>query len=175
MGDRDYVAEMRQMIDDRTRGEDGYVAIEVAKEIVAELRDADPDLLSGWLDMQAEQFIRAAIAKRDHSLRAHRAATQHASVFGEAMDEAVKTGNTAVLHGYLTMPFTLAEDVRKPLGALDHDDLVFVRDDYTRRANENKLWASIMDTLAEKVITGTVADHFSEAQLGNVFSLFRAA
>lgn len=175
MGDRDYVAEMRSLIDSRTTDPDGYVAIEVAKGIVEELRDTDPDLLSGWLDMQAEQFIRAAIAKRDHSLRSHRAATRHASVFGEAMDEAVKTGNTTVLHGYLTMPFTLSEDVRKPLGALTHDDLVFVRDDYTKRANENKMWASIMDKLAEKVTVGVVADHFTEAQLENVFSLFRAA
>ena len=174
MGDRDYVREMRSLIDARTDVPTGYVAIEVATLIVEELREADPDLLAGWLDAQAEQFIRASIAKRDHSLRSHHAATRASSVFGKAMNEAA-AGNTTALHTYLAMPFTLAGDVRKPLGALNHDDLVFVRDEYDRRARENRMYVSVMAQLAEKVTTGVVADHFTEEQLRNVFSLFRAA
>lgn len=175
MGDRDYAGEMRVLIDDRTDVPDGYVAIDVAREIVAELRETDPDLLAGWLDAQAEQFIRAAISSRDRSIRSHRRAMKAASVFGEAVSEAMTTGNTTALHGYLHLPFTLAGDVRKPLGALTHDDLVFVRDDYSRRARENTFYASVMGKLAEKVTAGTVADHFTEVQLQNVFSMFRAA
>lgn len=64
---RDYVTEMRAVIDAEATGT--YVPGTVAAHIVAKLRETDKDLLTGWLDAQAETFIRQAINNRDNSQR----------------------------------------------------------------------------------------------------------
>lgn len=173
MGFRDYVGEMRELIDLRTAGLTGYVAIEVAKQLVVELRETDPELLAGWLDAQAEQFIREMITARDRSIRSRQVHVARSAEFGSAMNAAQRTGNTATLTRFLSTPFTVEGEVRKPLGAMNHADLLFVKDEYERRSRENRMYARIMDKLAQTVTTGTVSDHYSEAQLATLFGFFK--
>jgi hypothetical protein len=66
---RDYAAEMRAVIDAEATGT--YVPGVIAAAIVEKLREVDADLLVGWLDFQAETFVRQAINNRDNSLLAH--------------------------------------------------------------------------------------------------------
>ena len=171
--ERDYAVEMREIIDEATRGRDGYVAATVAAEIVNRLRATDPQLLAGWLDAQAVQVVRTAISSRDHSIRAYTRSQAKAAAFREAVDEMSRTGDTSTVFPFLSMPFTVGEDVRKPLGRLTHDDLLFVQQDYDSRARENTMYAAVMGQLAEKVTTGVVEDHFTEVQIANFFAMFR--
>jgi hypothetical protein len=68
--DRQYVAEMRALIDAETASGD-YSSPLVAEHIVNKLRVTDPALLQGWLDAQAVQFVRHMINLRDCSARTH--------------------------------------------------------------------------------------------------------
>lgn len=80
MGERDFAAEMRAVIDTATEGTP-YVARVVAGEIVEKLRANDPDLLAGWLDAHAESLLWQAINDRDRSARAHAKASRHVAEF----------------------------------------------------------------------------------------------
>jgi hypothetical protein len=164
---------MRAVIDAATAGQDGYVRTVVAAEIVEKLRATDPELLLGWLDFQAVQFVREAIGARDHSIRSRRHRTARGREFAEASGR-FQDGDAAALTRYLEMPFTVSvDDEVKPLGRLTHDELIYVRDDFQERVNENLFTVSVMDALAARVTEGVVADHFTEVQLQNIFGMFR--
>jgi hypothetical protein len=169
---RDYCGDMRAVIDAATGDQDGYIAAVVALEIVEKLRVTDLELLQGWLDEQAVQFVREAIGARDRSIRSRGHRTARAREFNAAARKH-RDGDDSALHEYLSFRFTLADDVRKPLGKLNHEDLLYVRDDYQHRANDNLFYVSVMDALAERVTEGVVEDHFTEAQLQNIFGMFR--
>lgn len=171
MGERDYCSEMRAVIDAATETMDEYVAGIVAHEIVEKLRESDPDLLHGWLDAQAARFVREAIGTRDRSLRSHLHRTARAREFDEATQQ-FHDGDLTALTSYMTMPVTVGHNVRKPLGRLNHDELLFAHDDYARRAHENKIYADVMARLAETVMIGVVEDHYTEQQLRNIFTCF---
>lgn len=170
---RDYVAEMRDLINKATAAEpDGYIPGVVAAGIVFELRENDPELLHGWLDMQAEQFVREAIGARDRSIRSRMRSTSGRREFGEAKDR-FDDGDSAALDGYLHLPITVAANVHKPLGILTHEELIVARNEYQKRANTNLFYVRVLDAVAERVTIGVVEDHWTEAQLENLFSMFQ--
>lgn len=170
---RDFVGEMRAVIDAATSGQDSYVAGVVAMEIVDKLRATDAELLHGWLDAQAVQFIREAIGARDRSIRSRGQRFARARDFGAAM-ERFDGGDGDALTSYMTtFHFTVEGNERKALGKLTHDDLLYARDDYQGRADENLFYVAVLGALAEQVTDGVVEDHFTEAQLQNMFGMFR--
>lgn len=165
--ERDYAAEMRAVIDEVT-DTGPYIPAQAAAEVVEKLRANDPGLLAGWLDAQAEYFVRVVINKRDHSRRGvtnHRA---KAGVFATAA-EAHESGDSEQLTRFLAAPFTVESGERRALGTLTHDDLLYVESDYRARANENLMRAAFFEALAKKVRKGTVADHFTEQQIAAMF------
>lgn len=161
-------AQVRAIIDTHT-ATGPYTASGAAAAIVAELRETNPGLLAAWLDEQAVHFMRLAIVARDASQRAHTTRWAAAARFREAT-QAAGRGDTALLTPFLSMPFTVDGGVRKPLAHLTHDDLVFVADSYRNRAAANAFRAAVMDKLAARVQGGTVADHFTEAQVKALWS-----
>lgn len=165
MSDRDYVAEMRAVIDAEASGT--YVPATVANEIVDKLRANDPELLSGWLDAQAPQILRQAINDRDRSRRAYARTAGPRSVFAEDA-EAAEAGEPERMErraGWLDTHFTVASGSRVPLSEMTREDLLFVSDAYLARAKENKLTASFMRAIARKVGKDTVAEHFTDEAL----------
>jgi hypothetical protein len=159
---RDYAGEMRAVIDAEATGT--YVPASVAADIATKLRATDPDLLSGWLDAQAETFIRQAINNRDNSQRTAARHSRPRSVFA-ADAAAAEAGEPERLTGWLGTRFTVEDGSRKPLAELAHDELLFVADAYEARATENKLTAAFAKAIARKVRTGVVGDHFDDQQL----------
>lgn len=164
---RDYAAEMRAVIDAEATGT--YVPGVIAVAIVEKLRETDADLLTGWLDAQAETFVRQAINNRDNSQRTAARHSRPRSVFA-ADAEAAESGEPERLAGWLGTRFTVEDGSRKPLAELAHDELLFVADAYESRARENKLTAAFAKAIARKVKTGVVGDHFSDEQLSTMWN-----
>lgn len=172
MSDRNYAAEMRAVIDAEATGT--YVPAIVAADIAAKLRATNPELLAGWLDAQAETFIRQAINNRDNSQRTAARHSRPRSVFADDA-EAAEAGEPERLAGWLGTRFTVEDGSRKPLAELGHDELLFVADAYESRARENKLTAAFAKAIARKVKTGVVGDHFTDEQLTTMWSSLQGA
>lgn len=165
--ERDHAAEMRAIITAETAG-GAYIPALVAEHIVAKLRTTDPDLLAGWLDAGACQFVREAITARDRSTRGYARRTARAREFADAAQDNAG-GNGIPLSRYLDCPYEVSEDgTRKPLAALVHDELRYVASGYEGDVKAAKFEATFFRALARKVRTGTVADHFTEQQLADM-------
>jgi len=165
VADRDYAAEMRAIIDTDVNPADGpYEARVAASKIVAKLRETDPEFLAACLDAQADQIWYQAIIDRDRSRRSHERATGGRSVFGKAAKE-FDDGDADALGGWLTVPFVVDGNIRKPLGLLTAPDLLSVAAGYQRRADESVLECAFFRALAKKVGKGTVGDHFTDGEV----------
>lgn len=164
---RDFAAEVRAIIDAETA--DGpYVSRQVAEHIVAKLEATDAELLDGWLHAQAVQLIWQTINDRDRSTRGHIRRTAARGVFGAA-SERHTAGDGHAMVQFLGMPFTV-DGVRKRLADLTGPDLSAVAGDYERRAADNAMTAAFLRALGKKVREDAVADHFTEQQLGALWS-----
>lgn len=164
---RDYVGEMRRRVDELAEGK--YYPPLVAHKIVNDLRTEDPDLLSGWLLLQAETMVRQSINDRDRSLRSS-ARLRPQSVFAEDVQHAERTGDTSRLERWLHAPFSLSTGARVALGDMSHDELVDVGQRYQTRANTDAMTASFLTALARAVGDGKVRDKFSEQDLATLWN-----
>lgn len=167
MSDRDYAAEMRTLIDAETSG-GPYVSPQVAEHIVNKLRATDPDLLNGWLQAQAVNFVRHAINLRDCSTRSHARATSGRSAFAAAA-ELHEAGAADAMSGWLDVVHPLEDGTRKRIADMTAVDLLAVADDYDARARENGLHAAFLKAIAKKVRKGKVSDHFDDAKLAQLW------
>lgn len=166
---RDYVAEMRQVIDEATSN-GPYTSPAVAQEIVDKLRANDLDLLDGWLQVQAVSFVRDAINYRDRSQRSHARQTSGRSVFRRDA-EAHEGGDETAMSGWLETVYAVNDDgLRKRLAEMSKPDLTFVADDYRRQAQEALLAEAFMRALARKVGRGKVSDHFDDEKLAELWN-----
>lgn len=166
----DFVAEMRAVIDEAT-GVGPYVSRVVAAEIVEKLRESNPDLLSGWLDLQAEQLVWREINDRDRSFRAQARATASRRRFGDAVD-AAEGGDSEPLRRLLDMPFVIASGERVPLAVMTGVDCGFVADGYQRSARRAQMHAALLRALERRVGTDRVEDHYTEEQLRALWQSF---
>lgn len=165
--ERDYAAEMREVIDQHTALSEPYVSRTVAREIVEKLSINDPDLLQGWLDAHAEQLIWAAINQRDRSHRAYARVANSRSVFAAAAAQA-EGGDTAALGHWLSCRYVIADGTRSALANLTRADLLFVAERYDERSKANAFEAVFMRALAKKVRNGRVSDHFTDEQIATL-------
>lgn len=152
---RDYLAEMRDVLDSEAQGDPAPV---VAERVVVKLRATDPDLLSGWLDLQAVSFVRDAVGYIDRSGRARARATSQRSVFAEDAER----GDVS---GWLTTRYVLEDGRRPTLGDMTAENLRFVARTYDDDARAARMEAAFMRALAKRVGSGVVADHFTEDQV----------
>jgi hypothetical protein len=160
---RDYVTEMRQVIDQEATGE--YVSSVVAGQIVEKLTQTDPELLIGWMQAQAVTLVHQMINDRDRSRRTQARTAGPRSVFAGAA-KAAEQGQPAQLYGLLATHYAVNDDdLRKPLAAMTSADLTFVSAGYQKRASDAAMEAAFFNALARKVGKGTVADHFTNEQL----------
>lgn len=165
---RNYAAEIRELIDKHTA--DGpYQPVAVAQAIVDELLATDPDLLIGYLQAQAVSILREAINSRDQSRRmVARAGTASARM--RKILDAIDTGETTniqdVRQRWLSTSFTLDDGMRHELRTMKRADLLYVAEDYSRRAAENKMEEAFFRALAKKTQAGkTVEDVLTEEEI----------
>lgn len=153
---------MMQYIDRATSNSEPYVARVLATELVAKLRANDPELLQEFLDAHAEDLIWRMITDRDRSMRAHTKATSSTAAF----ERATSRGQEAVQMWLDETRFTCAENIRKSLGDMTHEDLTTVAASYTARARDNQMTAALLSALGKKLRNGeTVRDRFTEEQI----------
>lgn len=167
MSARDYAAEMRAIIDEAT-SHGPYAPPVVAQEIVDKLRVNDPDLLTGWLDAQAVNFVRDAINYRDRSNRTHARQTAGRSVFRENA-EAFEAGDDEAMAGWLETVYKVEDGTKLALGEMFKPDLLYVADDYRRIAAENRMSEAFMRALAKKVGAKKVSEVFDEEKLAHLW------
>lgn len=160
---RDYVGEMRAKVDELATGV--YYPPLVANRIINDLRTHDPELLDGWLYLQAEHILRQSINDRDQSRRSAARSRATRSVFAESVAAAERTGNTAVLQRWLNAPFSLSTGARMALRDMSRQHLLDAGRQYQTRAQTQGLMAGFLQALAVQVGDGTVADRYSEEQL----------
>jgi hypothetical protein len=162
--ERNYASDMRAVIDAET-GEGSYAAPIVAEHIVAKLRATDPELLNGWLQEQAVNFLRHAINLRDCSVRTHNRLTARRSVFREAR-EALENGDPEPMRSNFLGEMYLTEDGTKvPLREMRKAELTYAADDFAARVRDNAMREAFLRALAKKVGKGKVSDHFDEDKL----------
>lgn len=165
--DRDYAADMRAVIDAETAG-GPYSSPQVAEHIVNKLRVTDPDLLDGWLNAQAVNFVRHAINLRDCSSRSHARMTSGRSVFA-ADAKLHEAGDQDAMSGWLDVVHPMDDGTRKRIADMTADDLLYVAADYDSRAKENLLHGAFLKAVAKKVRKGKVSDFFTDAKLAQLW------
>ncbi len=167
------VLRVRQVIDEVAAGH--YTPPIAASEIVAKLRQHEPEVLTAWLDAQAERLVWQVILDRDRSRRSRATHRGRSSAFREAEQAAMEAGDVTPLRAFLDAPYTVADGSRRPLTDLRHDDLVYVADRYGDRVRSNAMHEAFMRALAKKV-TGrrAVGDVFSDDQLSSMWSSLAA-
>ena len=165
---RDYAAEIRAKIEEMLDREEEWIAGIVAAKLVAQLRETDPELLDGWLQEGAADFIRQTITKLDHAHRTHSRTVAKNQTLAKAV-EAAETGDTGPLTEFLSTVYEGAGGTRKRLADMKREDLDFASNKYFVRADQNRIAGMFLKALAEKVGNGQVRDHFSEEQLAKMW------
>lgn len=164
---RNYAVEMRAIIDAET-AVGSYVSATVAEHIAEKLRATDPELLAGWLDAQAVNFIRHAINLRDCSQRTHARHMAGRSVFKAATD-AAEAGDAEPLGVWLQTVYVVEDGSRMRLSEMRSPELLFVADDYGRRAADAQLQEAFLRALAKKVGRRKVSDVYDETKLATLW------
>lgn len=166
---RDYVREMddlfAKIIDDRP----SYVLRDVATEARQWCQDNDPDLLTGWLGMQAEDLLWQTLNRRESSQRARSSLANRHAVFQAALDSAASPDKT-VAQEYLSMLDTRfacnAERERKKYGQMTKDEVRFVAGTYGKLEHRSRLKRMFHEAVANGLGAGeVVGDKFDPARL----------
>ena len=139
---RDYVREMdalfAKIIDDRP----SYVLRDVAAEARQWCQDNDPDLLLGWLGMQAEDLLWQSLTRREAGQRARASTANKHAVFQAALDSA-SGPDKAAARDYLSMLDTRfacnINQERKKYGQMTKEEVMFVASTYARLENRSRL------------------------------------
>lgn len=164
--ERNYAHDMRAKIDELAVGT--YIPAMVAHRIVRWCTENDPDLLKGWLEAQAESFIRFAINEKDRSVRA---AARHSKSRRSFRDDAIaaEAGDTSRLHGWLNVAFSLSNGTRMPLAEMSNIELSDVATTYAVRAEGNAMTAAFLKAIAVRVGQGKVSDVFDDETLAEMW------
>jgi len=170
---RDYVREMKAILDQHLTNEQ-YNAAEIARTVVAELRREDPDLLLGWLSVQAVRLVRETILKRDSTFRGEnrqRAAySTSRSVFRDAAAEFERTGDDKPLRSrFMAEVYVIPDGSRVPLRLMTADQLNFAADDFQQRGRESLFREAFLRAVATRCGDRTVEEVFDEGQLARLW------
>jgi hypothetical protein len=146
---------MRALID--AEFHDGDIAPVVAARIVAKLSATDPELLAGWLQLQAVAMLTEAIGAIDRSARTHARAVASRGAFSDA-------ATAGDVSGFLATRFVVDEqNTRMALAGMKAEHLRFVAARYSDTAKSARMEAAFFRALAKKVGAGSVGDHFTNA------------
>lgn len=164
---RDFNAEMRAIVDSETA--DGpYVSAIIADRIVGKLSIADPELLDGWLNLNAVGFVRDLINRRDAGRRTRARFDARRQDFSSAAGR-FAAGDNAAMASFLSAVHVVSDGSRKRLADLTASDLEHVANSYERQAKHTTMAAAFLRALQRRIGNETVGDVFSEADLGQMW------
>lgn len=167
---RDYVREMdelfKKLVDDR----DSYVLRDVANEALVWCEQNDPELLQGWLALQAEDMMWHALSRMQAGERARATRVNQHAVFQDALRSASSGDNQTKARDYLSML-----DARfacnpghehKKYGLMTKEEVLYVATTYQRLENRSRLRRMFHEAVARELKEGeTVQDVFSPHRL----------
>lgn len=163
MSDRNYLADMNAAIE-KVVPDGDYTAPVIAADLVAHLRETDPDLLAGWLDLRADVVLADVIARRSNSKRQTARILRPRRAFAEAARSFAADGDAVVLRPFAFEYVVDAANTRRTVGQMTAADCLFVAGRYEDTARTAKLEASFHKAVAKKVGLRTVGEVFSEEQ-----------
>jgi len=178
--ERDWVAEMRDLINDRASG--SVSAPVAAREIVEELLRNDPELLRNWLLIGAAGFIRDAINARNKSQRGRnrniagrnpevRAAFRNA-VDNDDIEEVRRVGevlNERVVTDFLQESYVVPGGKQMRLGDMRHEERTFVAQSYRASAKEHALRAAFLLAIDKRAGNKKTSEIFTEEKLAKLW------
>ena len=145
-----------------------YQSRVLAQEILAQLEEEDPRALTAWLRSEAENMLWSLVNQMDRRDRGLARRTSARSVFAAMANSPASQRHQAVT-AWLTTHYATEDGLRRELGSLRKKDLQYVANGYRSRASANQLQAAFMDALSRRVGRGTVADHFDEDSLAQLY------
>ncbi|WP_042408133.1 hypothetical protein [Streptacidiphilus carbonis] len=168
MTDRDYLADMAEAIEAAVPDGD-YVAPIVAAELVEQLREKDPELLAGWLDLRAAVFLADVIARRSNGRR--QAARAHAprKAFGEAARSFGGSGDPVTLAAFTTEYVVNGENLRRRVADMTGADHQFVAGAYAEQKATAALLEKFHLAVAKKVGVRRTAEVMGEEQYARLY------
>lgn len=170
MSDRDYISEMNARIDVATQGS-GWVAGIVAEKLHAELLEADPDLLDGWLRAVAVDTLRLTIGTRSRVQRIVARRRSASRAFQAATDGVEKSGDAAPLLGLFAVNYVVDDsNTRKQAADMTGPEHLFVAvNTYQRSANQALMLAAFHRAVAEKVGGKRTSEVFSAQEYEHLY------
>lgn len=155
--DRDYAAELRAAIDQYRHENDGEPPPIMAEKIVRQLYEKDPQLLLGWLELNAVSVMRDVITSIDRSQRGYQRRVAGRAVFAETAT------NPEGASKWLALYYTVDErSTRLPLRLMRSEHLQYVADGYTADGTTALMEAAFFRAVADRIGEDTVEQHFTE-------------
>ncbi|MEV6737944.1 hypothetical protein AB0N14_13815 [Streptomyces sp. NPDC051104] len=161
--DRDYIAEMRQAVEDAIPAGD-YVASVVAAELVDRLREEDPELLSGWLHLKAPVILADVVARQSNSKRQAARIAAPRRAFAEAARSFSTDGDVRALSPFAAEYVVDEANTRRTVAHMTADDCRFVASRYEEAARISKLEAAFHRAVAKKIGGQVIGEVFTEEQ-----------
>lgn len=170
---RDYRAEFHAFIDQRMPTGD-YVLPVVAAELVTQLRKTDPQLLRGWLDSNAAQFVTQVLGDQARSQRGRQISEAPRSAFKTAADR-FSEGDEDALKQF-DLHFVVSDDMlRRRLGDMTKADHLFVAGEHIKRSNAALFESAFHKAIARRIPAGkTTQDVLTEDEYLRLRSSIRA-
>jgi hypothetical protein len=163
---RNYLEEMHNVLQLAVSTKKTYTAAGLARDIIRKLQRSDPDLLRGWLELQAEEVLREHISRQSRSQRAYNRRVSGRKSFGEAVDKYAESGDSKALTSWLDCSYTVDEkNTKMTLGDMTAAELDFAAQYHQKLADTNAFEAAFLAALARKVGESTVGNLYTESQL----------
>lgn len=163
MDQNQYRAAFQAYIDGRLPKGD-YVLPVVAADMVAELREKDPELLSGWLNANAEQFVTVFIGNQERSRRSQQAHDAPRTEFSDAAGR-FGSGDLDALSPFAVHLVVDDKNTRRAIGDMTKADHLFVAGEHVKRSNAALLEAALHKAIAKKIpARKTTSDVMTEAE-----------
>jgi hypothetical protein len=178
--ERDWVTEMRDIINLRATGT--ISAPVAAREIVDELFNNDPELLTNWLLLGAVGFIRDAINARDKSKRGrNRSIAGRSPEIRVGFRNAIATGDVAeirrlsdtlndkVVTDFLQERYVVPSGDRMTFGDMGREERLYVADGYRVAAKEHALREAFIRAVDKRAGLKRTSEVFSEEKLAKLW------
>jgi NaMN:DMB phosphoribosyltransferase len=166
---RDFMQEMRHLVDVACVGT--WSAPGVASAIVTRLRERDPELLAGFLDLCAVAMVTRLINDRDQSTRSYNRKTASRSVFEKAarLHEEGDLEPLEKLTHFLQELYVSPDGNKMYLKDMRATELNFAADDFAVRAKRNAMQEAFLRVLAKGCGDQAVGDVFTEQQVADLW------
>jgi uncharacterized membrane protein YccC len=145
--ERDHNTEMNALMSRVLESSDDIVVAVEASKLVAHLAETDPELLRGWLAVNAEQFVADTLGSRLRSKRGYVRRTSTARAFAVA----ARSGDLAALHPFRTRHIVDDRYTQRAVGKMDGNDHLFVAQSYDLSAQTSQMLAAFHRAVARRV------------------------